>query len=60
MILHAWRETEGQIRVRLTSTDAIQTNDRVTTYASSTAEVQRLVRLWLESVMGKQDQNASP
>lgn len=60
MILHAWKEPGGQMRVRLTSTDAIQTGNRVTTYASSAAEVQRLVRQWLESVTGKQEQGRRP
>jgi hypothetical protein len=60
MILHAWWEPGHRMRVRLTSTDSIQTGNRETSYASSSAEVQRLVQQWLDSLADKQDQSTPP
>lgn len=51
MILHAWTEVGGRMRVRITETTDVRSGSRTVAYAASPAEVVAAVKTWLESVV---------
>lgn len=51
MVLHLWVEPGGRMRVRITRTVDLSTEESVTTYASTTAQVVAQVEDWLECLV---------
>lgn len=51
MVLHLWTETGERMRVRITRTDDLTSDQTTTTYAASTPEVLQAVKSWLDSLV---------
>ena len=51
MILHAWTEVGGRMRVRITETTDLRSGARTVAYAASPTEVIAAVKAWLDSVV---------
>jgi hypothetical protein len=51
MVLHLWTEAGGRMRVRATRTADVTSEQSVTSYASTTAEVLELVEGWLDTLV---------
>lgn len=51
MILRLWIEPGGRMRVRITRTVDVGSEESATTYASTRAEVVELVEDWLDSLV---------
>ncbi len=51
MILRVWIESGERMRVRITSTGDLSSEESVTTYASSREDVVEQVEDWLESLV---------
>lgn len=51
MVPHLWTETGERMRVRITRTDDLTSDQTTTTYAASTPEVLQAVKSWLDSLV---------
>lgn len=51
MILHLWTEASGLVRVRITRTTDVTTNETTTSYAATKADVIAEVEKWLDSLV---------
>lgn len=51
MVLHLWTEPGERMRVRITRTVDLGSEEAVTTYASTTAQVVELVEDWLDCLV---------
>jgi hypothetical protein len=51
MILRVWIEPGERVRVRITRTADVSSEESVTTYASTGAQVAELVEDWLDSLV---------
>jgi hypothetical protein len=51
MVLHLWTETGDRMRVRITSTIDLTSDQTTTSYAASTPEVLQAVESWLDSIV---------
>jgi len=49
MVLHLWMETGDRLRVRITRTVDVHTEDTTTSYASTKGDVLDVVGTWLDS-----------
>lgn len=51
MVLHLWIEPGERMRIRITRTVDLGSEESVTTYASTTAQVVELVEDWLDCLV---------
>lgn len=51
MVLHLWTETDDRMRVRITQTVDLTSDQTITSYAASTPEVLQAVKSWLDSLV---------
>lgn len=51
MILHAWTEVGGRMRVRITETTDLRSSPRKVAYAATKTEVLAAVTAWLDSAV---------
>jgi hypothetical protein len=51
LVLHLWTETGDRMRVRVTRTTDVASEESTTSYASTPAEVLALVERWLEALV---------
>lgn len=51
MVLSAWLEECGRLRVRITQADDLATDHGTTTYTTDTADVLRIVEDWLDALV---------